>query len=393
MPPQLTILVADDVELNLDMIDRFLSSEDYRVIRAESGKKALELFESEQPDMVLMDVMMPEMDGYEATEQIRARFPDRWVPIIFLSALSENVDQIRGLEAGGDDYLIKPINLVLLEAKILAMRRIAEMQNKLAQTTRELQRLHEEAEQEQEMAHELMTRMVSVARIDDPALRVWQQGATRFSGDLIAATRTKNGRLYLLSADSMGHGLPAALPLLPISHIFYEMAERGYSVSSIVEEMNNNLCRQMPTGRFVTATLACVDSANAMVEIWNGANPPALFVDTNGCVIKRFASAHPPLGVEKEDRFVSASCVWQWPQDGHLILHSDGLTEAENSSGTAFGESGLLNVIQGADDRHVLGEIVGAVNNHLGGEAPHDDMSVIVVQCNVDTNSNDAEPS
>ncbi len=383
MSPPLTILVVDDVQMNLDMIARFLGEGGHRVFTAASGEDALEQFTKETPDLVLMDVIMPCMDGYETTEQMRKLKPETWVPIIFLSALSDNVDQIRGLEAGGDDYLVKPVNLTLLQAKIRAMQRIAEMQNRLAETTAELQRYHQQAEEEQELAQQLMTRMVSTAIIDDDVLRVWNRGATRFSGDLVAASRAKNGRLYLLNADSMGHGLPAALPLLPVSHIFYAMAESGFSISSIVEEMNNQLSRQMPTGRFVTATLVCVDQPNGTIDIWNGANPPALFFDTNGNCVKEFDSEHTPLGVEIGNRFDSRSVIWQWPEDGTLLLCSDGLTEACNASGDAFGNDRLLSAVQSAKNRHVLESVVASLEKHLNGAPAHDDISLMVVDCSI----------
>ena len=381
MIQSLNILAVDDVEMNLEVIDRYLASVGHKVVKASSGEEALKVFQEIEPDVVLMDVMMPGMDGYETTKRIRQLNADKWVPVIFVSALSENIDQIRGLDAGGDDYLTKPINLGLLEAKIKAMQRIADMQRELAETTLQLRRYHEDAELEQEIAHELMVKMVSGAHCGDPALQVWQENATRFSGDLVAAIRNKTGKLYVLGADSMGHGLPAALPLLPVSQTFYEMAEEGFSVSSIVDEMNSQLHRQMPVGRFVTATVCCFDFPNKVIDIWNGANPEAIFVEENGSIARSFVSRNAPLGVEGSEIFDSRSQTWQWDKPGRLVMYSDGVLDAQNAAGEMLGEEKISDIlIKNSTD--VFNAISGLVKNHLGDAQPKDDISLMVVNCN-----------
>lgn len=136
----LDVLVVDDVAQNLNLLDRFLSQIGHRVVTANCGLQAVEMFRTHQPDLVLMDVMLPDISGLEATRRIRALAGERWVPILYVSALGEREHVMQGLAAGGDDYLIKPVDLVLLDGKIRAMQRIARMQASLAATTRELER-------------------------------------------------------------------------------------------------------------------------------------------------------------------------------------------------------------------------------------------------------------
>ncbi|OHC66641.1 MAG: hypothetical protein A3H93_18500 [Rhodocyclales bacterium RIFCSPLOWO2_02_FULL_63_24] len=115
------------------------------------------------------------------------------------------------------------------------------------------------------------------------------------SGDLVAVLRSRNGRLYVMLADSTGHGLPAALNLLPINHIFYSMVSKGLAVGMIVEEMNWAVHEQSPTGRYVAAVVACIDSHNCTVEVWNGGIPPAYFLGADGDVAFCFSSSNLPL--------------------------------------------------------------------------------------------------
>ena len=125
------ILVVDDAPTNRQILQVFLSRLGHQVVLANDGAEALERFAAERPDLVLMDVMMPKVDGYEAAAMIKAQFGERWVPIVFLSALTTDEQMVEGLEAGGDDYLTKPINFVLLKAKLRSFARTLEMQRRL----------------------------------------------------------------------------------------------------------------------------------------------------------------------------------------------------------------------------------------------------------------------
>lgn len=339
----LNVLVVDDVPQNLGLLEQFLIQNGHRVTAAMTGMQAIDLFQEQRPDVVLMDVMLPDISGIEATRRIRELAGDHWVPILYISALGHSEDMVRGLEAGGDDYLTKPVDLALLDTKIRAMQRIADMQRRLEITARELEQYRSVAEREQETAQALMALMIKSASIGEPGLQMWLEPATRFSGDLLVASRSRFGHLYVLHADAMGHGLTAALPLLPIAQIFRTMTDRGLTLPVIVQEMNASLRKQIPRGYFVSATLACVDRRNRVIEVWNGGNPAGLVVDDQGIVLHRFESRHVPLGILPPEQFESHTEIWQSREPGgHLVLYSDGLTEACDAAQRPFGEEGLL---------------------------------------------------
>jgi two-component system, HptB-dependent secretion and biofilm response regulator len=120
----LTILIAEDSLLDRMLLATIVSRQGYRVLEACNGLEALGLFRLEQPDLVLMDAMMPIMDGFEAARRIKACTGEALVPIIFLTSLSEGEALARCLEAGGDDFIAKPYDRVIIEAKIKAMARL-----------------------------------------------------------------------------------------------------------------------------------------------------------------------------------------------------------------------------------------------------------------------------
>jgi two-component system cell cycle response regulator len=135
------ILVVDDNPDNLEIISTRLEFRGYRVVTAERGEAAIEMVHQQKPDLLLLDIMMPDMDGYEVARRIRAKDELAYVPIIFVTARDSTEDKVTGLDAGADDYLTKPINFPELEARVRSMLRIKRLQDELEKKNRELEQL------------------------------------------------------------------------------------------------------------------------------------------------------------------------------------------------------------------------------------------------------------
>lgn len=132
------ILVADDSITNLTLITQSLQKLGHEVLAASYGQQAIEMFQVARPDLIILDVVMDGMDGFECAKRIRALGMEDWIPIIFLSASVDDASIAKGIDAGGDDYLTKPFSEITLSAKIKAMQRIAEMRNHLFEATKKL---------------------------------------------------------------------------------------------------------------------------------------------------------------------------------------------------------------------------------------------------------------
>lgn len=382
MESKIKILAVDDNDVNLKVLNHYLLKQNYEVVTAESGEEAIEKFESEAPDIILMDIMMAGISGLEATARIKAKsvVNDVWVPVIFMSALASEEDRIKGLDIGGDDYITKPIEFNILGAKLKAMQRIAEVQKNLANTRAELEKYREVEEQEQIMAHDLMERLFDTGYLEGHDFHIWHIPAARFSGDLIVAEKYIDNRLYLLHADSTGHGLTAALPLLPVSQTFNHMAKEGYSIGKIARVMNKQLKSIMPINRFVAVSLILVDFNSNVIEVWNGGNPCVFVVNENRDIVKRFKSEHLALGILPDADFDEKTEFVSCAGNNAVVLYSDGLIEAEDTNGVEFGESLLIESFQNNINAATLrNNIVTAVSSHLNGEKAHDDISLVVL--------------
>ena len=380
-PPLLSVMVVDDDRLIRMLLRRFVESLGHTVHEAGSGEEALALFETLIPDLVLMDMVMPGMDGLATAREIKLRAGKHWIPVIFLTALDNEADLVTALSQGGDDYLTKPVNFPILRAKITAFGRSAELNKRVRQQAEELSQYQDRTMEEQRVAQHLMERIIVSSNLKDPMLATWLSPADMLSGDLLAAARTPGDVLYVMLADGVGHGLTAALNVLPVTQPFYSMAEKGFSISEIAREINSKVQQILPRDRFIATAIVAVDLVTARIEVWNGGIPKIHLLDNQGKVAHIFASKHLPLGILSAAKFDSRVESFMINQPYRLAMFSDGLPEAENHEKTQFGLESIISALGEFGAQDEIDRIKSSVESHLNGLAHHDDISVAVVYC------------
>lgn len=382
-----TVLVVDDAEANRELLSRRLSREGHRVVVACDGNEALELVRQQNFDLILLDIMMPNVDGYQVLETLKKEETLRHIPVIMITAIDDIQSIARCIELGAEDYLSKPFNAILLRARInaclqkkfahdlqLRYRNRIEEHNALLE-----QHLQRQTEENHLVAH-LMEKMMHSPGLRDDDVRYWISASDLVSGDLVAAARNGHGKLFVMLADATGHGLPAALNLLPVNWVFYRMVEKGFPVQVIVEEMNRAVKQQSPPDRFVAAIIASIDAANRTIELWNGGMPPAIFCDRAGAVKRTFPATSFPLGIVG-DGFPTRTEIYQWDEDGQLVIFSDGLLEAEDDQGTPFGLQQLTVALGDALHDGRFDNLISHLHSHLGEKSAHDDVSLLMTRC------------
>lgn len=329
------ILLADDGATDRLILETLLRRLGHEVLIAGNGEEAVSAFVREQPDLVLLDVMMPVMDGIAAARRIRELMGNDLVPIIFLTALHEARDLAACLEAGGDDFLSKPYNPVILEAKIRAFSR--------------MRRLHSEVRQqreyllgEQQAAKAIFERITTRGAFDGSALRYLMSPMAIFNGDVLLAAQQPGGDLLVLLGDFTGHGLPAAMGVMPLSEIFYAMVAKSFGLEAILREINRRLHAVLPTSIFCCATALQLHSRKQCMEIWAGGLPDGIIYNRQSGQLERIPSRHLPLGILAEEDFRYAPQIMSLTADQDVYLWSDGICETCNPQGEAFGEQRLL---------------------------------------------------
>lgn len=377
----LKILLVDDDEEFRGLMTAFLSARGHRVRWAANGHEALSAFQTDEPDVVLIDKNMPVMDGHELVGRLKQLLGERWLPLIMMSVDADHQLHIEALRCGCDDYLAKPINFELLDAKLHSFRRVANLQRQLVQQRSELDRFYEQTEEEALLIGEIMQRLTHAHRLAESGIRHFIEPTKHFSGDLVAATRSPQGELYVMLADASGHGLSAAMLLIPAVQTFYAMAGKGFQLDAIAEEMNGKLRPYAVIGNFVAAALIRLRPEANAVEVWNGGLPPAVFVDQGGAIRRLFVSHNFPLGAVGGPDFSNIIESFHYDGDGQLIAFSDGLIEAEDAYRRPFGMARLLETLRIAPRQARLNRLRSHVDAHCKGYPKHDDVSCVVVEC------------
>ncbi len=171
---ELKVLVVEDSKVTLKVICTYLERMNISALTAETGKDALDIYRRERPDIILLDGRLPDIDGFEVAKEIRAMEKKKdWTAIIFLTSMSKDEDLARGIEAGGDDYLMKPISEIVLQAKVNAMRRLVEMQRSLIEVTHKLNQANKELQLLS--ATDGLTGLSNRRMYDELSLREWRR--------------------------------------------------------------------------------------------------------------------------------------------------------------------------------------------------------------------------
>ncbi len=375
----LTVLVADDDIPNRLVLKAILEKQNYRVLQADDGFQAVDVFTQEQPDLVLMDIKMPNMDGYEATRQIKAMSIDAFVPVIFLTATSDSEGLAKCVESGGDDFLTKPYNRILLQARIDALLRIRELYNTVQEQRNELADHQIRLDRERQLAKRLFTNIVETGSLDLPYVQSMLSPMSLFSGDILLAAPKPSGGLHVLLGDFTGHGLAAATGALPVSSIFYGMTTKGYSIGEIVSEINTKLKVILPTDMFLAACVIDINPGSHTLSVWNGGIPPVvIYGEEEQEIIRTLPPRHLPLGVSDDDSFSRRAEVMEMRQNDRIYIHSDGITEAVNPNGAMFGRQRLEDIfIKNMSSAALFSEIRDALTEYQAGGAQQDDMTMI----------------
>ncbi|ABK42960.1 response regulator receiver protein [Magnetococcus marinus MC-1] len=307
------ILIVEDDETSAWLLESFLRSEGYEVILARDGFAAVERYQSADPDLIIMDILLPGQDGYAATEQIRAitRNEDSPPPIIFLTAIESDAELARCLDCGGDDFVVKPFNPIILKARIHSLlERLA---------------LAEEKQLALFQIASVLDKLRQSSHFQTSDLVFLERPLGRISGDVVLSTSKANGNRLVVIGDFTGHGLPAAICGSLVIPLFYEMAAADADTESIIGSINTTLYEKLPSGFFMAASVIEFNPHAKQVTFWNFAAP--------GCFIRRGEAwqAYPlyqlPLGAVEQLPKPLESATLAVQSNDRVYAYSDGLCD------------------------------------------------------------------
>src|SRR6516165_5945254 len=282
-PEQKLILVVDDTPLNISVITGALK-DTYRTKVATSGSKALAIASAdEKPDLILLDVMMPEMDGYEVCLRLKADPMTREIPVIFLTVQTEAEDETRGFQVGAVDYVHKPFSTAVMKARVNTHLLLRETREKLAQQLLAIQKELETAR--------LIQRSIlpeTVPQIDGLDIAARYVPMASVAGDFYDFIVVDNKHVGILIADVSGHGMPAALIASMLKIALAAQSAHADDPARVLQGLNQALCGKFQH-HYVTAAYAFVDMAKRKLTYAGAGHPPLLMW---GARIREFPLLH-----------------------------------------------------------------------------------------------------
>ncbi len=373
----LKILVADDNQSDRMILCAIVKKMGHDVCEATDGNEAIDQFKQQNPDIILLDVLMPNLNGQQAAREIKKLAGEDMVPILFLTSLQDASDLAACLESGGDDFISKPYNKIILQAKINAFSRMLKMHTTLQQQRDVISENNEHMKHEQQVARAVYDNVAHSGCLDLPNIKYLLSPFSIFNGDVLLAARRPSGSIHILLGDFTGHGLPAAIGAMPLAEIFYGMTAKGFLMADILREINIKLKNILPVGYFCCTCMLNLSFRRQELEVWMGGLPDyGLYRHKTG-EVERVKSNHLPLGVLSTQAFDASTKRFEFLPGDKFYMWSDGIIEARNSEGELFGESRLFSVFDQGESESFFDNILTSVNQFVGESGKDDDTTLL----------------
>lgn len=375
------ILIAEDSASDRLILETIVQRCGHTPIGVSDGIEALEAYIREAPDLVLLDVMMPNMGGIDVARRIREYSQENVVPIIFLTSLNDQESLVECLESGGDDFIPKPYNQVVLRSKIKAFGRLRRMHSVLRDQKIQIEEHNRHLIQEQTVAKQVFDKIAHTGCLDMGNIRHYMSPMAVFNGDVLVSEVSPNGNMVVMLGDFTGHGLPAAIGSMPLATTFYGMVRKGFSMPDILREVNQKLNDILPVGFFCCAICVDINFKERRMRVWNGGLPEAFLYRSKTESYELIPSKNLPLGVLPSKSFNGNCETFQLDYGDRMFMWSDGAFEARNKAGEMFGEERLHKVFyDNPGDSHLFDKVLNAVQAHIGMSEKDDDMSLVEIE-------------
>lgn len=335
---QKLILIVDDTPTNIGVISGALR-DSYKTKVATNGPKALSLAcAEEKPDLILLDVMMPEMDGYEVCMRLKAEPSTREIPVIFLTGQTGAEDETRGFEVGAVDYVHKPFSPAVVKARVRSHILLRESG---AQLTAQLLALNNELD----MARQIQLSILPHTVPQLPGLEIVARfrPMTAVAGDFYDFVQIDDKHLGILIADVSGHGLSSALIASMLQVALTAQAVHASEPAKVLSGLNRALCGKF-THNFVTAAYVYVDLEKSQMRYAGAGHPPVMQFRRSTGKTNKVLENGLILGMFEAASYETLECPLE-PGDRH-VLYTDGIVEAASPAAELYGEDRFMRFIE-----------------------------------------------
>jgi sigma-B regulation protein RsbU (phosphoserine phosphatase) len=372
--PGHTVMIVDDSPTNLQILIRILEGSGHRILVAKTGPSALKIVKQERPDVILLDVMMPGMDGFEVCRHLKADAETRDSVVIFLSALGDVSDKISGLDLGAADYITKPFQAEEVLARVSGQLQRRDLQREV-QSSRD--RLARELRVAGEMQRALLPKLPAVERLTFDA---YYRTSLHASGDYYDVLALGSGRAAVMVADVAGHGASAAIVMAMLRTALHTYGGPLEDPEGVLCHLNDHFeyLRQRTT--FSTAIYAVLDPPAGRMRLARAGHPEPLVVRNGAPAAALEVPGTVPLFIG-DLRSVPVSEHPLRPGD-RLLFHTDGVTDLESPAGDRYQLARLtaeLDRRAALPPADLMAGLVADLESFGGGADPRDDQTLLLV--------------
>ena len=383
-PPK--ILIVDDEPFNIDYLEQELEDLDYATISAGDGKEALELVDSESPDMILLDIMMPVMNGFEVLSQLKGNKAWRDIPVVVISAIDDMRAIARGIEMGAEDYLPKPFEPVLLMARLKAGLEKKRLRD-LEQTY--LQGMQRELEIGREIQADFLPK--TILQPDGWEIATSFVSAREVAGDYYDVFNFSQDKIGLMLGDVCDKGLGSALYMTLFRSLLRAASDlgtredntqnpksEGQRLIAAARLTNNYITTVHQSASFSTLFFGNLELASGRLCYLNAGHEPPLILSSNQ-IRHRLKGTGPVVGLLEDAEFRVGEA--QLEPGELLLVYSDGFTDVQNPHGAMYSREKFLSLFnQPFDDAQSLVQrIIREVSSFRGDAIQFDDMTLMAV--------------
>jgi len=401
------VLVVDDSRLQRHILMSSLTRSGFEVVEADSGEAAMEICRASPPDLVLSDWMMPGMSGLEFCRAFRMLPTDGYGYFILLTSKSDKHDIAKGLDAGADDFLIKPVNGDELRARISAGARILRMQRELSakngvisETLDKLRKAHDAIDRDLIQARRIQQSLVPELSRDFGASRVslLLKPCGHIGGDLVGMFSPGGTRIGFYAIDVSGHGITSAMVTAKLggylsSNYFDQNVglekrhESFYALrppTEVARILNDRLIADTGVDEYFTMVYGTADLRSGHVQMVQAGHPHPLLLRRDGSA-EFLGAGGVPVGLLPDQTYGQFETVMA-PGD-RLLFYSDGFTEFRLAGGDLLESEGFLDLVRacdtGQDGQDLLEDLFRRLSERMApGQSMEDDISATLFEFN-----------
>jgi serine phosphatase RsbU (regulator of sigma subunit) len=381
------LLVVDDTPANLRLLVEILRDVGYKVRPATNGQRALTAIEKEPPDLILLDIMMPGMDGYEVCEHLKANEQTCEIPVIFISALTEAFDKLKAFAVGGVDYITKPFQAEEVLARVETHLKLHHLQQQLVEQNEMFKEENVRMKAELEIAHRLQKMLLptkkELTQIEGLDIAGFMAPVDEVGGDYYDVLQ-HDGRVLIGIGDVTGHGLESGVLAIMVQSAVRALLANHETdpiqfLTALNEVVYQNVIRMNAEKNL---TLALLDYEAGELRL-SGQHEQLIVVRNGKLELIDTMDLGFPIGLEEDIAKLVNQVTVPLNAGDVVVLYTDGITEAENISKQLYGQERLCQVIQQnwkKTAQDIREAVIDDVRQFIGEQKVYDDITLLILK-------------